>query len=109
MQDLDVIVATIAFGMGIDKPDIRYVIHYDIPKSLREELLPRKPAAPVAMDWREIVLFTLPIRTLQKLEKLLRDKTVAERERNIQLINETVAYIESAECRRRFLLHYFGE
>lgn len=107
MEELDVIVATIAFGMGIDKPDIRFVIHYDIPKSLENYYQETGRSGRDGLDGECVVYFSY--KDISKLEKLLRDKTVAERDRNIQLINETVAYIESAECRRKFLLHYFGE
>ncbi|MES2622703.1 MAG: DNA helicase RecQ [Bacteroidota bacterium] len=107
MEDLDVIVATIAFGMGIDKPDIRFVIHYDIPKSLENYYQETGRGGRDGLEGDCVVYFSY--KDIGKLEKLLRDKSVAERERNIQLINETVAYIESAECRRKFLLHYFGE
>ncbi len=107
MQDLEIIVATIAFGMGIDKPDIRFVIHYDIPKSLENYYQETGRGGRDGLDGECVVYFSY--KDIGKLEKLLRDKSVAERERNIQLINETVAYIESAECRRKFLLHYFGE
>jgi ATP-dependent DNA helicase RecQ len=107
MEELDVIVATIAFGMGIDKPDIRFVIHYDIPKSLENYYQETGRSGRDGLEGECVVYFSY--KDISKLEKLLRDKSVAERERNIQLINETVAYIESAECRRKFLLHYFGE
>ncbi len=107
MEELDVIVATIAFGMGIDKPDIRFVIHFDIPKSLENYYQETGRSGRDGMEGECVVYFSY--KDISKLEKLLRDKSVAERERNIQLINETIAYIESAECRRKFLLHYFGE
>lgn len=107
MEEMDVVVATIAFGMGIDKPDIRFVIHYDIPKSLENYYQETGRSGRDGMEGDCVVYFSY--KDIGKLEKLLRDKTVAERERNIQLINETVAYIESAECRRSFILHYFGE
>ena len=106
-EDVDVIVATIAFGMGIDKPDIRYVIHYDIPKSLENYYQETGRGGRDGMEGDCVVYFSY--KDISKLEKLLRDKTVAERERGLQLVNETVAYVESAECRRKFILHYFGE
>ena len=106
-EDVQVIVATIAFGMGIDKPDIRFVIHYNIPKSLK--IITRKPVVPVVMAWKENVFFIILIKMLRKLEHLMRDKPLSEREVGAQLINETVAYAESGVCRRKMLMSYFGE
>lgn len=107
MEDIDVIVATIAFGMGIDKPDIRFIVHFDIPKSLENYYQETGRGGRDGMEGDCVVYFSY--KDISKLEKLLRDKTVAERERGLQLVNETVAYVESGECRRKFLLHYFGE
>ncbi|NNC95019.1 MAG: DNA helicase RecQ [Chitinophagales bacterium] len=107
MEEIDVIVATIAFGMGIDKPDIRFIVHYDIPKSIENYYQETGRAGRDELEGRCIAYFSY--KDIGKLEKLMRDKSVAEKERGNQLINETVAYIETAECRRKFILHYFGE
>ena len=107
MEDADVIVATIAFGMGIDKPDVRFVIHYDIPKSIEGYYQETGRSGRDGLDG-ECVLFYNPA-DIDKLEKFLKDKPVAEREIGELLIFETQAFAESAACRRKFLLHYFGE
>jgi ATP-dependent DNA helicase RecQ len=107
MEDVDVIVATIAFGMGIDKPDIRYVIHYDIPKSLESYY---QETGRVGRDDGEgncIAFYNYD--DILKLEKFMKDKPVAEQEIAKELLQETVAYAESAVCRHKLLLHYFGE
>ncbi|MFT5511617.1 MAG: ATP-dependent DNA helicase RecQ [Bacteroidia bacterium] len=107
MEDADVIVATIAFGMGIDKPDVRFVIHYDVPKSLEGYY---QETGRSGRDGKagDCVLFYNP-NDNEKLEKFLKDKPVAEREIGTQLIMEMASFAESAQCRRKFLLHYFGE
>ncbi len=107
MEDADVIVATIAFGMGIDKPDVRFVIHYDIPKSIEGYYQETGRGGRDGLEG-DCILFYNPA-DIEKLEKFLKDKPVAEREIGELLIFETEAFAESAACRRKFLLHYFGE
>jgi ATP-dependent DNA helicase RecQ len=107
MEEADVIVATIAFGMGIDKPDVRFVIHYDIPKSIEGYYQETGRGGRDGLEG-ECVLFYNPA-DIEKLEKFLKDKPVAEREIGELLIFETEAFAESSACRRKFLLHYFGE
>ena len=107
MEDADVICATIAFGMGIDKPDVRFVIHYDVPKSLEGYYQETGRAGRDGMEG-DCVLFYNPKDT-EKLEKFLKDKPVAEREIGTQLISEMAFFAESSQCRRKSLLHYFGE
>ncbi len=107
MEEVDVIVATIAFGMGIDKPDVRYVIHHDIPKSLEAYY---QETGRVGRDGGEgVCLAFYSYDDIQKMEKFLKGKPVAEQEIGTQLLLETVAYAETSLCRRKVLLHYFGE
>ena len=107
MERLDVIVATIAFGMGIDKPDVRFVIHYDIPKSLEGYY---QETGRAGRDGGEGICIAFYARKdLRKLEKFMENKPVAEQDIGRQLLQETAAYAESSVCRRKMLLHYFGE
>ena len=107
MEEIDVIVATIAFGMGIDKPDVRFVIHYDIPKSIEGYYQETGRAGRDGREGRCITYYSY--KDIRKLEKFMQGKPISEQEIGRQLLGETMAYAETSQCRRKLLLNYFGE
>ncbi len=107
MEEVDVIVATIAFGMGIDKPDVRFVIHYDIPKSIENYYQETGRAGRDGLEGTCLAFYTH--KDIVKLEKFLKDKPVAEKELSLLLMDEVMGYSETGNCRRQYLLSYFGE